>query len=29
VTSQAAVPIDDALLYIRGILDAVAKAMKS
>jgi hypothetical protein len=29
VTSQAAVSIDDALLYIRGILDAVAKAMKS
>lgn len=29
VTSQAAVSIDDALLYVRGILDAVAKAMKS
>ena len=29
VTSQAAVSIDHALLYVRGILDAVAKAMKS
>ena len=29
VTSQAAVSIDDALLYVRGILDAVAKAIKS
>ena len=29
VASQAAVSIDDALLYVRGILDAVAKAMKS
>jgi hypothetical protein len=29
VTSQVAVSIDDALLYVRGILDAVAKAMKS
>jgi len=29
VTSQAAVSIADALLYVRGILDAVAKAMKS
>ncbi len=29
VTSQAAVSIGDALLYVRGILDAVAKAVKS
>ena len=29
VASQAAVSINDALLYVRGILDAVTKAMKS
>ena len=29
VTSQAAVSIDEALQYVRGIVDAVAKAMKS
>ena len=29
VISQAAVSIDNALLYVRGILDAVSKAMRS
>ena len=29
VASQAGISIDDALLYVRGILDAVAKALKS
>ena len=29
VTSQAEISIDDALLYVRGILDAIAKALKS
>jgi len=29
VSSEAALSIADALLYVRGILDAVAKAMKS
>jgi hypothetical protein len=29
VTSQVAVSIDNALQYVRGILDAVAKAMRS
>ena len=29
VASQAEISIDDALLYVRGILDAIAKALKS
>ena len=29
VASQAGISIDDALLYVRGIRDAVAKALKS
>jgi hypothetical protein len=29
VACQAGISIDDALLYVRGILDAVAKALKS